>query len=73
MSRSILADDETSITEITLQPDGRVYVFGTSRQVLAILQNLSPKDEKLFRLLSHMQSLDVRAEEPAALTQLREA
>ncbi len=25
-------DDETAISEITIRPDGRVYVFGMSRQ-----------------------------------------
>jgi hypothetical protein len=40
-------DDETTITEITLQPDGRIFVFGLSREVLAILQDLCPADHPL--------------------------
>ena len=44
--------DETLVTEITLQPDGRVYVFGASREVLAILAELQPHDARLLTLLS---------------------
>jgi hypothetical protein len=40
-------DDETTITEITLQPDGRIFIFGLSREVLAILQDLCPADHPL--------------------------
>lgn len=49
-----LMEDESRITEITIQPDGRVYVFGTSRQVLEVLEVLHPGDEKLLRLLGHV-------------------
>lgn len=34
------ADDETNITDIELMPDGRIYVFGTSLEVLAVLDGL---------------------------------
>jgi hypothetical protein len=43
--------DETHLTEITIQPDGRVYVFGLSRQVLELLGDLRPRDASLGRLL----------------------
>lgn len=48
------AAEETAITEITIQPDGRVYVFGTSRQSLEVLESLNPRDPKLKRLLSQV-------------------
>ena len=48
------ASDETVLTEITIQPDGRVYVFGTSRQSLEVLEALNPRDPKLQRLLSQV-------------------
>ena len=51
-------EDETNQTEITIQPDGRVYVFGTSRDVLEVLEALHPGDEKLLRLLGHVRSLE---------------
>ena len=52
-------EDETRITEITIQPDGRVYVFGASRQVLEVLEALHPGDEKLLRLLGHIRKCAV--------------
>ena len=42
-----LLGDETTITEITIQPDGRIYVFGTSRRVLEVLEELRPDDPRL--------------------------
>lgn len=41
----IMADDqptqnETNVTDIELMPDGRIFVFGTSRQVLDVLNEL---------------------------------
>ncbi len=32
--------DETSITELSIAPDGRIFVFGLSRQVLQLLKDL---------------------------------
>jgi hypothetical protein len=43
--------DETSISEITIQPDGRVYVFGASLPILQILQSLQPNDPRLASIL----------------------
>ena len=57
------ADDETLITEITIQPDGRVYVFGTSRQVLEVLEGLRPDDPKLARLLARVRALEAGSAE----------
>ena len=50
------SEDETNITEITLQADGRVYVFGLSRDVLEILQSLNPASPQLQKLLGHLQA-----------------
>ena len=47
-------EDETDITEITIQPDGRVYVFGASRGVLDLLAELCPEDLRLQRLVQAM-------------------
>jgi hypothetical protein len=55
---SDLMQDETTITEITIQPDGRVFIFGTSRQVLDILIELEPRSARLNRLLGHVRSLE---------------
>ena len=50
------ADDETNITEIELLPDGRIYVFGTSLEVLEVLDDLQGgRDETV---LDRLRSLD---------------
>jgi hypothetical protein len=48
--------DETTITEITIQPDGRIYVFGASRQILAVLSDLCPGDQTLLQRLASSHS-----------------
>jgi hypothetical protein len=42
-----LVDDETSITEISFLPDGRVCLFGASREVVALFCELNLSDESL--------------------------
>ena len=43
--------DETNLTEITIQPDGRIFVFGASLPVLQILQSLQPNDPRISAIL----------------------
>jgi hypothetical protein len=50
MSESL---DETELTEITIQPDGRIYVFGASLPVLQILHKLQPNDPRIASILRH--------------------
>lgn len=64
-----LLEDETAITEITIQPDGRVYVFGTSRQVLEVLENLHPNDARLGLLLRHVRRMEPPAAETTVITE----
>ena len=48
----MLASDETNITEIELLPNGRICVFGTSLEVLDVLDELQGGlDEKVRRRL----------------------
>jgi hypothetical protein len=54
---------EPATTEITITPDGRVFVFGLSRTVLEICCNLNPHDAQLGRRLAH-----VRTVEPAPVS-----
>lgn len=54
-------DDETAVSEITIQPDGRVFVLGASRQVLEILGVLNPEDVMLQRRLQCAKNEDSRA------------
>jgi hypothetical protein len=54
-----MTDDlETAISEITILPDGRVYVFGMSRQVLEVLQSFATDDARLHRLHEQLQRLE---------------
>jgi len=46
-------DHETAISEITILPDGRVFVLGASHEVLEILEALNPGDAGLKRRLEH--------------------
>lgn len=45
---------EPATTEITIAPDGRVFIFGLSRAVLEIAQSLSPNDARLARRLARV-------------------
>ena len=51
-------DNEKNISELTIAPDGRVFVFGTSRPILEVLEPLQPRDKKLQRLLEHVRRLE---------------
>ena len=55
-------DNEKNITELTIAPDGRVFVFGTSRRVLEVLESLQPGDARVHRLLQHVRRLESRNE-----------
>lgn len=58
-SADFAIDPETLTTEITITPDGRVFVFGTSRPVLELLEKLQPGDARVRLLLEQ-----VRGSEP---------
>lgn len=57
-TRDTTTEDETTMTEITIQPDGRVYVFGTSRQVLDVLADLNPRLPWLNQLIVQVKNLE---------------
>lgn len=42
---------ETGSTDITIRPDGRIYIKGLSRPVLDILASIQPSDEALRQLV----------------------
>ena len=52
-----MVEQESLTTELTIAPDGRVYVFGASRQMLEVLEVLGPNDARLKRLLNHVRQL----------------
>ena len=48
-------EDETAITEITIQPDGRIYVFGLSLEVAEVLSGLCPAGHAIERLVARLE------------------
>ena len=54
--------DETHVTELTIAPDGRIYIFGTSRQILDVVRSLRPSEATAKRLLARVR--DVEATQP---------
>lgn len=48
--------DESAITELMIQPDGRIYVFGASQRMLDLLGELCPRDTCLLERLARMAS-----------------
>ncbi|MES2789177.1 MAG: hypothetical protein V4719_06110 [Planctomycetota bacterium] len=50
------ADDETAITEISFLPDGRICLFGASREVLELLGRLNLGDSALGSRLTSLRS-----------------
>lgn len=51
----ISADDEAAVTDIRIAPDGRVFVFGTSRLVLEMLSDLGWGDEAVTARIQALQ------------------
>jgi hypothetical protein len=49
-------DDETSISEITIAPDGRIYVFGASFEVLEAIEELASGNSEFRRRLNQIRS-----------------
>jgi hypothetical protein len=45
-------EDETAITEITIQPDGRIFVFGLSLEVAQVLEGLCPAGHAIGRMVA---------------------
>jgi len=50
--------DETLITELTIAPDGRIFVFGLSRQVLDLLKELNCSTDDLKQRIEYLDKLD---------------
>jgi hypothetical protein len=47
-------EDESSITDITILPDGRIYLFGASAAVLEMLCDIPLHDPALRRRMDHL-------------------
>lgn len=49
--------DETAMTEIMIHPDGRIFVFGLSREVAEILRSLCPEKHPLLESMADSSNL----------------
>jgi hypothetical protein len=49
-------EDESPITELTFHPDGRVFVFGLSPEVLEVLSSLPTEDRRIGQLLRELRT-----------------
>ena len=58
-SSSETSSSETNVTDIELMPDGRVFVFGTSLEVLRVLDELQMRsDEQVTARLQYCRPND---------------
>ena len=58
-------EDESKVSEINILPDGRVCLFGASRQILEIMDTIVLGDPELKERIERLRTTDVRhAEEP---------
>jgi hypothetical protein len=48
------AVDESAESEITIMPDGRVFAFGITRPLAALLASIETSDERTKRLLDRL-------------------
>ncbi len=51
-----LCDEETAITEITFLPDGRLCLFGASREILELMGSLQLGDTSLDSRLASLRT-----------------
>lgn len=49
-----VCDEETAITEMTFLPDGRICLFGASRELLELLESINLGDPGLSARLTAM-------------------
>jgi len=61
-------EGETSISEISIAPNGRIYVFGASYEVLQLLEGLASRDSELLVRMAHLRSLAGSPPEQATAT-----
>jgi hypothetical protein len=54
--KSVSLEDDSSVSEIDILPDGRVCLFGASREVLEILEAVSLGDPALTSRLDRLRA-----------------
>ena len=56
-----LTDDETAMTEISFLPDGRICLFGASREIIELLWKLNLGDRALLARHLSIQSVAIQS------------
>ena len=56
-----LTDDETAMTEISFLPDGRICLFGASREIIELLWTLNLGDRALLARHLSIQAVAIQA------------
>ncbi len=56
--QSAAAADESAESEITIQPDGRVFAFGITKPMAAVLATIPTSDERMKNLLRRIGGLN---------------
>jgi hypothetical protein len=65
--------DESALSEISILPDGRVYLFGASRQLLEVLQAIPLGDPALEERISGLPQREADCQSaPLGLMEQRE-
>jgi len=62
---NVSAEDETATSEISIAPDGRIFVFGASHEILELLAALNRRDGALRQRLEHIRAARIVTEPPA--------
>ena len=61
------SEDESSMTDIEIAPDGRVYIFGASRRVLELFREIGGNDAHLIKRLEAMTKPKASSEVPQSI------
>jgi hypothetical protein len=57
----VSVDSENNVMELSIAPDGRVFVHGTSRAVLEVLEVLDPHDVRVKVMLQYVREMEKAA------------
>jgi hypothetical protein len=52
--------DETLITELSIAPDGRIFVFGLSREVLDLLNDINLSTDAMKQRIEYIDALEIK-------------
>jgi hypothetical protein len=61
------AVDESAESELTIRPDGRIFAFGITGALAAVLATVPTADDRTRRRLERISQLDARPRTPSPL------